>query len=666
MSREKLPYVSFFWKLGTTSFRTRQFNKMTELQLRLLDEFWKKPEYSWQGWEKAAPGQKDIYEIKNCYYDWLVEKGFTSGNDKVKYKAAREKTSGLVDMGFIDNEHRLTEVGYRLLELTDNGSFMNIEMLGLSEDSLLYLQQLMKLSCNISGNTVRPFIVVAYLLTELETLSYEEFTYLVPLCINESITSRIVHEIKKLRNGETTIDKILVDTFMQLKNYKLGLKIFLREEKTDELMTWVSMNRKSKDYTNVYLPIYERMKEVYMYNDTDSIVPLFEAIKAFGGGVETKWKRVMFDTALEARVKKDPVGHLKKLSEDVLVSEETFDSFFFTILHLFKIKNTMEDYFDLNRRYLGLSNCFIFSDKEVKMEIVPKHFLKNAVMELYKDAYKVSEVLTVITDFPDICPALSYDEETIINGINYELGTNVEDMTQALNEVDRIRYERFNKLIDTRFTDKTLLRLLGDFRERKDKDICNLVTDNADVPTIFEYILGVIWYKVSGRKGKVLDYLKLSLDANLLPITHAAGGEADLVWEYQKTKDYPAHCLLLEATLADNTNQRRMEMEPVSRHLGNHLLKTQNMNSYCVFATNFLHINVISDFMGRRNLIYCDSNDPDKYISSMKIIPIQTEDLEVIIKKEIRYAELYEKFIKAYMAEERHPQRWYESYIKMS
>lgn len=57
------------------------------------------------------------------HYDWLVENGFTRGDDRVKYKAAREKTSGLLDMGFINGEHRLTEVGYKLLQITDNNGF---------------------------------------------------------------------------------------------------------------------------------------------------------------------------------------------------------------------------------------------------------------------------------------------------------------------------------------------------------------------------------------------------------------------------------------------------------------------------------------------------------------------------------------------------------------
>lgn len=218
-------------------------------------------------------------------------------------------------------------------------------------------------------------------------------------------------------------------------------------------------------------------------------------------------------------------------------------------------------------------------------------------------------------------------------------------------------------MIDTHFRNNTLLTLLDAFDKRNDANINRIVTDNADVPTIFEYVLGIIWYKVSGRRGKILDYLKLSLDANLLPVTHAAGGEADIVWEYPAVPAYPGHSLLLEATLTDKTNQRRMEMEPVSRHLGNHLLRTGNTNSYCVFVTTNLNVNVISDFMNRKNSLYCCPTNPDKYVEGMKIIPLSTRDLKEIIRQGIKYEDLYRHFETAYEANERHPQKWYDNYV---
>ena len=139
--------------------------------------------------------------------------------------------------------------------------------------------------------------------------------------------------------------------------------------------------------------------------------------------------------------------------------------------------------------------------------------------------------------------------------------------------------------------------------------------------------------------------MKLSLDANLLPKSHAAGGDADIVYEYDKTTTYPKHILLLEATLSDKTNQRRMELEPISRHLGQHLLKNNNTNSYCVFITTYLDINVLSDFRYRKDFPYYDTNNSQKYIKGMKIIPLSTDILKNIIKK-IKNIKNFMKFLK--------------------
>ena len=217
-------------------------------------------------------------------------------------------------------------------------------------------------------------------------------------------------------------------------------------------------------------------------------------------------------------------------------------------------------------------------------------------------------------------------------------------------------------MIDSKFTDKKILNILNLIAMRNDNEIQKLVTDNADIPTIFEYVLGILWYKISHRKGKILDYMKLSLDIDILPKTHAAGGEADIVYEYEENPAYPAHSLLLEATLADRTNQRRMEMEPVSRHLGNHILRTKNLNSYCVFATNELNINVVSDFRGRKNQRYYDTTDDNNFIDGMKIIPLQIDDLKMILEKKIWYEKLYQIFEVAFHTE-LPPREWRNSCI---
>jgi ferredoxin len=120
-------------------------------------------------------------------------------------------------MGFINENHRLTDVGYYLLQLSENEeSFLKKNQLNISEDSQIHLEQLLKLSVDVSGSTVRPFIVILYLLSELEYLTYDEFRYLMPLCTSLSITAYILDCIKKYRENRLTIDDIIIKDYKNI------------------------------------------------------------------------------------------------------------------------------------------------------------------------------------------------------------------------------------------------------------------------------------------------------------------------------------------------------------------------------------------------------------------------------------------------------------------
>lgn len=663
---ETLAYSSFFWSLGTTSFRTKEFNYSIEKQLACLDDFWKIPENSNQGWEKKymAPGQADIYDIKNRYYDFMRDKGLTTGDDSIKYKAAREKTSGLVDLGLINENHRLTAVGRHILAISKSEDYSSDNPLLISKDSYVYLKQLLKLYIKTDGVIVRPFVVVLYLLSKLDYLTYEEFTFLAPLCTTAEITEQMIEDIRAIRRGEKTKEEIIVHVMMTKENYRQAYQVLMEFEESEYIITQIGLNRKSRKYDKPYYPLYLLLKEVYLNKDYSKAILLYKQTNAISN-VGRYWRKYLFDTVSTKAIKNAPREHMLPSLFDNVTSEEEFKQAFFQMMHLIKNVATLQDYFDLNRRYLNIANVMIFEDEQVKLDLVPKQFFASAIDELYLSAYTPSDELEHDCKIEEICPALKFDEKEVVERLKKELGIELENIDEAYTEVEKRRYDRFKTMVDTRFTDKDLLQLLDDFDRRNDDEISKKVTDNADPPTIFEYVLGIIWYKVSGYKGRILDYMKLSLDANLLPITHAAGGEADIVYEYAATKDYPAHTLLLEATLAESTNQRRMEMEPVPRHLGNHILKTNNNNSYSLFATTYLDMNVISDFRGRKHMPFYDTKDANHYIMGMKIIPIQTSDLRSIIMTGKKYAELYPKYEKAYRNDmAMMPVSWYENCIK--
>lgn len=438
---------------------------------------------------------------------------------------------------------------------------------------------------------------------------------------------------------------------MDRENYKTALKYFLNAESvTEDLVSEIGINRKSRNYDRIYFPLYKALFNFYIDKNEESVVEILATLKKISN-TGTLWQQYLFGKSSLSRVRRSPLGFIQPNKFDDASNESEFRQNFFAVMHVIKAKRSLDDYFDLNRRYMKTSDVILFADEKVVLDIVPRNYFAPIADDLLEIAFTSSNSLQKNCSLREIAKFLVPNEDSILTGINQEFALNLTSLQDAGEILDHQRYIRLAHLIDSKFTDKQILRLLDLIASREDTEIQKLVTDNADIPTIFEYVLGILWYKVSNRQGKILDYMKLSLDVDLLPKTHAAGGEADIVYEYEETLDYPDHALLLEATLADKTNQRRMEMEPVSRHLGNHILRTKNLNSYCVFATNNLNLNVVSDFRGRKNQRYYDPADDNNFVDGMKIIPLQIEDLKNIIVNRIGYEKLYQIFEDAFHSE---------------
>lgn len=647
----KIPYKSFCWSLGTTSFRTKNFNETIEKQLTLLNEFWDLPENQNANWS----GNK---ELQLRYYDFMQEKEFVEGNAGNKSKDAREKTSGLVDIGLIDNNRRITNAGLALLNVSLESDYVSDNQFQIEKDSFIYLKQLLKTCYTINEQPVRPFMVLLHLLGIFDYLTLDEYTYLLPLCIGIDETDEIVEGIANLRCNHTSIDEIIINRLMKMPNYISALECLLENNVTEDLICEISLNRKSHLYDKPYFALYNSLFDVFVNGNIDNLLSVYSATKNIKIG--KWWRNYLFNISSEKTIGKFPAEHLKSTAFDFITSESEFKKVFFKTMHLFKAKATLSDYLDLNRRYIKTTDIVLFEDGIVKLDIIPKHLFKTVIEQLHSDMFTPSELLHENCNLEDIAAYLVVSDDAVIEGVNEELGINVTTISAARTVLEDNRYQRLQHLIDTKFTNDKLLFLLAHFEERNDTEIRSMVTDNADIPTIFEYVLGILWYKISERQGKILDYMKLSLDANLLPKTHAAGGEADIVYEYSETESYPKHTLLIEATLADSTNQRRMEMEPVSRHLGRHLIRTGNLNSYCVFVTNYLDLNVISDFRSRKTTPFYDPQDYSKSVNGMKIIPLQTAELKRLLISGRKYKELYPMFDEAFNSILL-PHEWYAS-----
>ncbi len=241
----EISFKSYCWAIGTTSYRTDKFNMSIEMQMKLLKEFRNLPENKGKLWTR-----NNIFQAK--YYEFLKDKGFVKGDAPRPAKDAREKTSGLRDIGLLDDERNVTAAGEALIEIAQSEDFTSDNLLEIPRDSYLYFKQLLKTSNDVDGKNVRPFVVFLYVVSKVEYLTYDEFTYLLPLCVDIETTDKIIEYAISSRNGDMDYEDIILSVLMEMDNYKKALALLQEEEITEELICNVGINRKSAKYDKSY------------------------------------------------------------------------------------------------------------------------------------------------------------------------------------------------------------------------------------------------------------------------------------------------------------------------------------------------------------------------------------------------------------------------------
>lgn len=372
--------------MGTTSFRTADFNQKIERQLTLLSKFWEvHTDAVWSGND----------EIQSLYYDFMKDNDFLTGDAPNKPKDAREKTSGLIDLGLIDNERRPTAAGEPLRQITSNGDFRSNNLLQIPADSYIYFKQMLKTSNDVDGEIVRPFVVLVLALKQLEYLTQEEFTYLLPLITTSRKFRTIVDCIKRLRKGDITIDEIIVDTLLSMENYREARLYLLERPVSEHVICQAGINRKSRQYDSTYYPLYRAIESLDR-NNAQSILDLLQACRNIRIG--SLWCNHLFKTTNRGKIRKLLSASLNDVPILNCQNEFELKDRFFRLMHLFKVKANLSDYFDLNRRYFGTTDTVLFKDNRVELSPIPKCFFDLCAENLEEIAFTTSPLLPLDCD----------------------------------------------------------------------------------------------------------------------------------------------------------------------------------------------------------------------------------------------------------------------------
>jgi len=648
--KNKIRFQTYSWGFGTTSFRVSELKYKVEKQLSILEEF---------------RGKKDWSDFQEEYFYYLVDEELSKASANNKCKDARQKTSSLKDIGLVNKERFLQNTAKELLRIIREQDFNTNNIFGIKNDSFFYLKQFLKIefSENIGNSSynsfkVNPFISVIYtLLKNNNKLSKDFFTYILP-------TIKDYQDLEEtLESFESDVNAYLLTKISSMENYQNALEYFRSSEKTEQLFKEdnIFMNMNGGNYDVKYLKFYKLLNT---YKFDDSLEKKLKFLKVLEYPDNTKKKvyyKLLFNLEKKPSQKELNKDLIEKFENSFLFTHtDDFDTNYFYMIHLEKWIRNLEEYYDLNKRFLELTDVFIFEKDELCLDEVAYYIFKEKeekllTIALSKSKKEYFKKLYENLEITEISEVFKFDEKLLLKKLKdkYEEIDTDENLTLEVKKVrKKYQKENFNKLIDKHFSSKNIITLLENIKDRKnDIFVKNYLDWDADVPTIFEYLLGLVWYEISDRQGYLQDFLNLSLDAKLLPRRFAGGGQADIVFKY---KDYD---LLLEATLSNKDNQRKMELEPVSRHLGRHILNERD--GYAVFVAPYLDPNVLVGFRSYKNLKYYDKNDTNKYIDGLKIIPLSIDDVICILDKKLKYNELKESFDKVYDSIELDGFKWY-------
>lgn len=308
-----------------------------------------------------------------------------------------------------------------------------------------------------------------------------------------------------------------------------------------------------------------------------------------------------------------------------------------------KHNDLIKEYSDMCRRAFQVTGLISFDNGLVNLN---SKWIIAPLLELLGDKFKLTgdelynnyELNSDSAWFSDLTTIeilnITHSEiQSLYNALGKKFG--ITDLSQVNKMIIDKREKEYRDFIESHFPISTVLTILKLIKQRDDEQVFKLVTENANVPTIYEYILTIAWYHLSQNKNFMIHKtFQVSLDGNKLPLTHRGGGAGDI----EIIND--EYALLIEATLMDMNTQKRGELEPVIRHSIN--FELSNSGSQTIFIANELDNNVLNIFRASKFIQFNGTLNSGS-VDGLSIFALTTDELIQILISGITDIELLEK-----------------------
>lgn len=660
---KKITANSGLISLGNTGARLRDPRATYVKILNALVEF-RKQNKNWETSDQSKfgklLGELGIFDIK-------------TDNKVSSDKDVRVKTGFISQLGITTDERIITTTG---IELLANSLNFETNEFDISNESFTYLKQFLKYQQN--DFEVFPLLSLIYSIIEFNNeLPIDFVTY---VWSGSQTKNELINNIKNYKK-HSDYKETVYQSALNSENTKIVAKnathFFTTHSISDknelkELLYAVLPHGKGNTFKDktiaLFHDIYSYWLNKEIWNEAKKKKFIQVKLKSRHKDISSKkpsyYLESLFDTTAlnNSSDWKKIIGFFENTS---LISSEDEESFVvnFHVLYMF-IKNLSlcEEYRDLNTRHLKLLDIFVFEYGKLKIDLVFWYLFKSVKDDLLKakplpqNDYRI-KLEASQSNIGDIYDFLKIN----VTELSKQIATDFPEVKKLglQNFALKKKEERLLELVNTVFTKENIIKIFENIYPRKDDQICKLIKEwyqdyEATIPALFEYLLGISFYWLSEKQVKISDILNSGLDANLLPKTHTAGGQADIVVRC-KDKDY-----LIEATLSENDGQRKMEAEPVPRHLAKHILEV-NPNTLALFVAGQLDRN---NLVVLRNYKYSPwyYSDEDS-VETMNILPLSVSNMIYLLKHEKDFNKLENKFKTVLNSETKDGFKWYTNEI---
>ena len=632
--------------VGDTSFRRKKYMEEFKQILSLLRIHMNE----YESWEKDATSQRDFYESV-IYETDIFDRN--ENEDAKLAKRARTLTNSMVKVGLINNKRFVSEVGSAWLDDDVKDIDLFESMLSISTDNLVFFRQWSKFRFfDYEGKKYfSPFLFALKFLSRYDDVPEDHFLSILHSIRANSTECFVENSIRMYE--QVTLGLLTFDIYYE--KYVLG-NTELKEELTSDIVNSIISekvdenlfgkyftNRKSQANTLPdYIYFVESLIKFRNNQSLDNYVDLRKASsidsvkKAFG------YNRLPFIFSLRRRNNLSELEEFKtkNIDNDLLFGD--LSKIYYQFLDS-KREDLLGEYKDLTKRLFNLSGVIEFKNSLINLPYKNLFFslFENSNIHLVgENDFSIYEG-NLNSEFYKNNTFLEYlgiQEQVVEAGLIEVSNTlNLPSVKELPDYYKNVRSQKIEDLINEKFNVLETMNILKLISERNDDQVSKIVTDSASVPTIFEYILTIAWYHISDKNFNILESFNLSLDASLLPLSHATGYKGDV--EIRDTN--PA--FLIEATLMDTNNQKRNELEPVIRHTVNFAIEQQPTNCYGVFVANQIDDNVANIFRSCSKTELHHSQTK-KTIKGVNIFAFTIEEIIRILEEDIKIDKIVKVF----------------------